>query len=329
VERPLSVLTDRHGLGLSTNSQRAADHYVRGLDLQLSLNAGGVEGLTAAVEVDPAFAMGHAALAFAQWYRSGLPAATISMQHARDLAAGTLPREQRHIEIVGAFLDGEALRVLSLVKEHLAETPLDGLMVHLGSMTITGSGRLGRRDEAYGLLAPLAPAWGEDWWFLGIYAFAHHEMDQLDQSRRLAERSLALQPRNASGAHPLSHVYFESNDHAGGASFLRDWITEYDRAAPFFCHLSWHLALFELARGNTDRVLELYESTISPSVGQARTTLVDSASMLWRYQIYGCQPEVDLPWGRCLLLRRESRPEAGHGVPGCPRRARLCRDGRR
>ena len=48
------------------------------------------------------------------------------------------------------------------------------------------------------------------------------------------------------GAHPLAHVFFESNDHAGGVGFLADWITAYDRTAPFFCHLSWHLALFEL-----------------------------------------------------------------------------------
>ncbi|MGE3271406.1 MAG: hypothetical protein AB7P40_21840, partial [Chloroflexota bacterium] len=256
----MSVLTDRHSLPISTRSTRAADLYVDGLDRQLSLNAGGVEALTAAIEADPDFAMGYAALAFAQWYRGDVPASKVSLKKARELAAGSLPREQRHIEIVGAFLDGEAARVLPLVKEHLAETPRDGLVIHLGSMTISGSGRLTRRDEAFQFLAPLATAWGDDWWFQGIFAFAHHEMDLLDASRKLAEASLAQAPRNAGASHPLSHVYFESNDHAGGAGFLADWITGYDRAAPFFCHLSWHLALFELARGNTGRVLELYAS---------------------------------------------------------------------
>ena len=135
---------DRHGLPISTSSSRAAEQYVLGIDRQLSLNAGGVEALTAAVEADPDFALGHAALAFAQWYRSDVPASRVSLQQARDLAAATLPREQRHIEIVGAFLDGEAARVLPLAKEYLAETPRDGLIVHLASMTITGSGRLER-----------------------------------------------------------------------------------------------------------------------------------------------------------------------------------------
>ena len=178
------------------------------------------------------------------------------------------------------------------------------------------------------MLAPLAAAWGDDWWFQGIYAFAHHEMDLLDESRRLAEASLAQKPRNASASHPLSHVFFESNDHAGGAGFLANWITEYDRAAPFFCHLSWHLALFELSRGNTDRVLELYDAAISPAMAHARTTLVDSASLLWRYQLYGCEPVKPLPWGDVCSYVGEGCSEAGDGVSGRPCRAGVRGDGR-
>ena len=82
------------------------------------------------------------------------------------------------------------------------------------------------------MLTRLAPAWGDDWWFQGSYAFAHHELDLLDDARRLAERSLEQHPRNAAGAHPLAHVFFESNDHAGGAAFLADWIAAYDRRGP-------------------------------------------------------------------------------------------------
>jgi hypothetical protein len=66
-------LTDRHGLALSSRSPSAVEAYVKGLDLQLSLNAGGVEGLAAAVQADPEFATAHAALAFALCYRSDIP----------------------------------------------------------------------------------------------------------------------------------------------------------------------------------------------------------------------------------------------------------------
>jgi tetratricopeptide (TPR) repeat protein len=315
MEARMPALHDRHGLALTTHTPSAADHYIQGLDLQLSLNAGGVEALTAATEADPEFAVAHAALAFAQWYRMDVPAAKISMEQARALAPAATPRERQHVDLVGAFIDGEGGRALPLMHEYLGAHPRDGLIVHLTSQTIAGSGRLGRAQEAFDLLAGLASAWGDDWWFVGAYAFVHHELGMLDEARRLAERSLAQRPRNAAGAHPLAHAFFEANDHADGVGFLSEWIMEYDRAAPFFCHLSWHLALFELARGHTDRVLKLYDDTIRPGVGQHRTTLVDAASLLWRYQLYGCQPTVDLPWGEVCSYVATAAPKPGVAFP--------------
>ena len=41
--------------------------------------------------------------------------------------------------------------------------------------------------------------------------------------------------------------------------------------------------------------MEVYERAISPAVAQQRTTLEDAASLLWRYQFYGCAPR-ELPW---------------------------------
>jgi tetratricopeptide (TPR) repeat protein len=282
-----------------------------GLDRQLSLNAGAVDVLTSAVEADPEFALGQAGLAFAHWYRSNIPAAKASLQRAQSLVGDALPRERQHVELLARFVGGDGARVLPLIQEHLRAYPRDGLILQLALLTINGSGRLSRCQESYDLMGSLAPAWGDDWWFLGYHAFVNHEMNLLDEARRLAEASLERQPRNATGAHPLAHVYFESNDHGGGVGFLADWITHYDRAAPFYCHLSWHLALFELAQGNTRRVLELYEDAISPAVAHSRSTLLDSASLLWRYEIFGCEPKRELPWADVCAYVAKAAPTPG------------------
>ena len=304
-------LTDRHGLALSTRSPVAVEQYVTGLDLQLSLNAGAVEALASAVEADPSFALGYAALAFARWYRYDMRAARASLQQAQALVGDISPRERQHIQIVGKLICGEGAQALPLMHDHLDAYPRDALILQLTLLTIHGSGRLSRCQETYDLMGSLAPAWGDDWWFLGYNAFVHHELNLLDDARRLAEASLERHPRNATGAHPLAHVYFESNDHAGGRGFLADWITQYDRAAPFYCHLSWHLALFELNQGNTQRVLELYDDAISPAVNHSRSTLVDSASLLWRYQIFGCEPKRDLPWADVCAYVGKAAPKPG------------------
>jgi tetratricopeptide (TPR) repeat protein len=41
--------------------------------------------------------------------------------------------------------------------------------------------------------------------------------------------------------------------------------------------------------------MELYEGAIRPEVARTRTSMYDAASLLWRYQIYGCGREA-LPW---------------------------------
>ena len=75
--------------------------------------------------------------------------------------------------------------------------------------------------------------------------------------------------------------------------------------------MSWHLALFELNQGNTRRVLELYEDSIGPGVGAFRTTLVDAASLLWRYQIFGCEPKRELPWADVCAYAGTAAPTPG------------------
>jgi tetratricopeptide (TPR) repeat protein len=41
--------------------------------------------------------------------------------------------------------------------------------------------------------------------------------------------------------------------------------------------------------------MELYERAICPEVARTRTSMYDAASLLWRYQIYGCTEDA-LPW---------------------------------
>src|SRR5689334_4182011 len=98
-------LQDRHVLALTTRSDIAVEQYVNGRDQQLLLNAGRVDELAAAVSPVPQFARGHAALAFARWYRQDVPGAKAAAETATGLVPATTPREQRHVEIVHAFVN--------------------------------------------------------------------------------------------------------------------------------------------------------------------------------------------------------------------------------
>src|SRR5262249_53342950 len=78
------------------------------------------------------------------------------------------------------------------------------------------------------------------------------------------------------------------------------------------CHLSWHLALFELARGNAERARAIYLDSIRPSVAQAAPMLVlaDSASFLWRWRFYEIESSLDQEWVEVVAHARRHFPRA-------------------
>lgn len=306
-----AVFQDRYGLPLSTSSPAAVEHYVAGLDRLLSTNAGAEERMQAAIAADDGFALAHAALAFLHQFRGRGQEARASADRAAALVEGATRRERGQVGAITAAVAGDAPRALDLLREHLAEFPRDALSLFQASSALGMSGGPDREAERLALIESLAPAYGDDWYFHGAYSFALHEVRRFEQSRRLSERSLELYPRNAGASHNVAHVFYETVDNDSGAGFLDGWIAGYDREAPLHCHLAWHLALFHLAAGRYGRVMEIYDRDISPAVVQQRITLMDSSSLLWRWQMYGCA-EGPLPWGAVRDLAGRMAARAGY-----------------
>ena len=305
------TIEDRYGLLMSTNSATAAEHYVQGVDLLLSQNFGPEEAFRKATEADEGFALAHAALSIMQMLQAQVTEAKASVERAGALASPISWRERRHVEAISLFVNGKGPQSLALIREHLDESPRDALMMRLASrlflLGCSASGVANFPQELLALLKGVESHYGDDWAFLGQFSFAHHESGLLEDARRLGERSLQLRPTNANASLSVAHVFFETGDATGGTDFLADWLTTYDPRAPFHVHLSWHLALFELAICRYDRVLDLYETDIRLSV-QAKSplSLADSASLMWRVQMYG-GVALPVPWEE---VREQAAPAA-------------------
>jgi len=305
---------DRYGLPLTTNSTLAAERFIEGIDLLLEQNFGPEEQFTQAIEADAGFALAHGALAYMLHLRAQVAEARESAQQAQALAAGGSRRERQQIEAIALFVNGQGPRSYALIREHLADYPRDILMIRLAqrlfALGCSGAGVASFPAPLLALMQGVASAYGDDWAFLGSYAFAHHEMGHLQEARRLAERSLELRPTNAVAAHSEAHVFFEIGDPSGGGDFLDTWLQGFDTRAPYRVHLSWHQALFELARGRYQRALDLYEADIRPAVvANMITALNDSAALLWRWSLYsGTMPPVPPDEVRDLAAPAAARP---------------------
>ncbi len=312
-----AMLKNRNGLTITTNSPAAADLYQEGLDLVLSQNYGPDVKLNAAIEADEGFAMAHVVQAYVLHLQMNVPAAREAAEKAVELSAGCSQEERQIARIMHSFTHGKGTEAIGLVDEHLIDFPTDTLAMRVAQrlymLGCFGAGVPDFPNHLMAMMRKVAPANGDDWAFLGQYAFAHHETNQPEKAMELATRSLEGNPQNAVASHSVTHSYFEQGDAMNGGRWLGDWLDGFDRRASYNTHLSWHLALFELAQGRYSQALDLYETHIRPGV-QARnlSNLQDAASLLWRLQIYSGE-EPGKPWDE---VRDLALPAAD--APGAP-----------
>ncbi len=284
----MTLPNDSWGLPLTT-SDDAAEAYRLGVDRMLSYSLGVDDALNRAIELDPNFALAHSQLGLFHLFRGNGKRAAELADKAHELAEGASPREQRHAAILGAAARGKASEAPVLIDAHLAETPRDApiILQWLGGNFYGGG--VEKRERMLEQFDRLAPAYGDDWWFLSWHAFANHEVYELETARRLVERSLELRRQNGQAAHAMSHVFFEEHDIDGGAGFLGEWLTEFPERAGFYRHLTWHQALFLLANGKRSEALALHDDTIRPGAdeqGDALGAVADGASLLWRCRLH-------------------------------------------
>ena len=306
------MLEDRYGFALTTASAAARDAYVAGVDLSLSANHGVDEQFRRAIACDEGLAVAHVALASTLQVQHKPDQAKVAAARARELASSLPYRERSHVNALATVIDGGSVAGLAAVKEHLATYPRDAMVLApcAGVFGLIGfSGRAGREAELLALLDPLASAYGEDWWFTSAHAFAQVEVGDIERAHATIERSLALYPRNANGAHIRAHVYYEAGEREAGLAYLQEWWRDYPRESLLHCHISWHIALWQLALGRAEEAWSFYRAHLRPGVstGPPINTLSDSASFLLRAEMAG---EARYP-----ELWRELSEYASHWFP--------------
>lgn len=116
----------------------------------------------------------------------------------------------------------------------------------------------------------------------GMHAFALEENGKYDAAEQAATLALAINPADAWAIHAQAHVLQSSHRPEAGL----DWIAAKRGVLAdlngFRFHLYWHQALYELALGNTDAALELYDQEISTPIEEdLYLDMCNSSSLLY------------------------------------------------
>ena len=132
-------------------------------------------------------------------------------------------REASHIGLFELVFAGRTDAAIAAMYAHLTAWPRDALVVSSGANPnglIGGSGRIGQKHQIAELMDSLAPHYGDDFWFMAYHAMALSEDGQLAEARAKIERSVAINPNNAHGAHGFAHVCYESGEPDTARAYL-------------------------------------------------------------------------------------------------------------
>ena len=288
------MLNDAFGNPLHTTSAAARDAYVDGMTRYLEAQPGVEEALDVAIAADEGFALAYAIKARnAQVYdRMGEAKAWIAQ--AIELGRGVTGQAQAHLQIFDHLINGRVRDGYATARAHLLEYPRDAMVAQtsLGVFSLIGfSGQAGREAEHLALAEILAPAYGEDGWFLAQLAFAQMEAGQVGPAGRSIEGAMARAPHSAHGAHIRAHLYYELGETQAGLDYLSGWMAGYDRAGMMHCHNAWHIALWSLAIGDEAAMWRIVDADLNPKQTQspALNVMTDLAALYYRAEMAGVE----------------------------------------
>lgn len=308
----LHTTLDARGLGMTHASAAARDAYEHALTQFHSYFGNPLATIDGALAEAPDFFMGHALRAgmlLTSTEKAALPLAATSVACMETLAPQATDRERRHAQAARAWLDGEVDCAVARYGELLLEHPRDALalqLAHLGDFFLGQSVML--RDRVARVLPDwnaAVPGYG---YVLGMHAFGLEETALYVQAEETAARALSLNRRDPWAVHAAAHVMEMQGRTVDGIAWLVSRTNDWAPDNAFAFHNWWHLALFHLDRGDTEAVLDLYDTRVRPQPSAVVLEMIDATALLWRLQLRGVP--VGGRWGE---LADAWTPLAGDG----------------
>jgi hypothetical protein len=204
---------------------------------------------------------------------------------AQATARKATPREQRFIQAVAAWIDGDVARAVALHEEQAKEFPRDLASLKLAQY------HLFNRGDAPGMLRVALhalPAAGDVPYLHGMLAFGWEQCHFLAQAEAAARRAIAMRRKEPWAHHALAHVMLTQGRLAEGHAFLQDVSPTWTDLNSFMVtHNWWHQALFALELDRPDDVLGIYDRRVWAEVKEYSQDQINAVSLLARAELAG------------------------------------------
>lgn len=282
---------DSRGLELTTVSAAAAKHLDQAVTDYLDYRMTASGEVKAALGEDPGFVL---ARCFRGYFllmlenKAILPKVRQALDGiAPDLAAVT-PRERLHVEALTAWAAGDIIGACGCWERILAEFPHDLLALKLHH---TMAFYTGRSHVLRSVVAGVLGGWTERdpgySYVQGMYAYALEECGEYDAAERWGREAAERNPEDLWAIHSVAHVMEMQGRSDEGAQWLDYSPERWAQKNPFKAHVWWHAALFQLARGDCERALALYDNELASVNSETYVDVSNQAALLKRIQLSG------------------------------------------
>jgi tetratricopeptide (TPR) repeat protein len=250
-----------------------------------------VATLTAAVESDPDFVLGHIWIG-ALRLLGGEPARSEGAQSAIAAAKTRESKltewERAHLAAMEAWSRDEIRRGVSIWEQILVDHPRDIWALRFAHDTYFYLGDSGNLRDS---IARVLPEWSEAdefyGYLLGMHAFGLEEVGDFRNAEVSGRRAVERHPGDTWAIHAVAHVLEMEGRTIEGIGWYNDLKEHWTAATGLAVHQWWHLALYYIERGRLDEALALYDGALRATGSGMILDLVDASALLWRLKLSG------------------------------------------
>nr|WP_256344116.1 tetratricopeptide repeat protein [Pseudomonas costantinii] len=245
------------------------------------------EGILATADANPGSALANAFAGLLLMFIESPEGPALAEQYRQRAAAVNTdhPRTQLYLALLHAWVHDDLEQVLHLSEHLLERYPRDLFAAKLNQYLEFNRGnwpallRIGLKAVAG------APDIAHSH---GLLAFAYEQCHLLEEAEASALQALRLQPSEPWAQHALAHVMLTQGRVEEGTAFLESVAHHWSGLNSFmYTHNWWHLALFYLARGEDQRVLEIYDQHVWGILPEYSQDQVGAVSLLARLELAG------------------------------------------
>jgi tetratricopeptide (TPR) repeat protein len=213
-----------------------------------------------------------------------LETAAVHLRACDALAMNT--RERALHRALALWHGNDNLRAVEAMEAITTEWPSDLLTAKIAEFLyyVLGQQYMGPRFRAH--MRRLEGAHAEDPDFLAMTAFASELCSDYAAAEAVAERALAIEPRNPWAQHALSHVLIRQGRVAEGLARLESFLPLLATCGrPIHCHDAWHLALLHLEQLDVAAAMRVFRRHIWGITPDFVVEQLDAIALLWRIEM--------------------------------------------